>query len=187
MTSRQSRTSGAPRAVTGRLLVDRGVWETIISCATSVNAKYEVGGILLGLRRGDHLHITYATTPGPKDRSSRLQFSRSDRSHRFAAVRRWVMSGFKVDWIGEWHTHPQHTPIPSLTDIQTWQEQIKRRQAPMVYIILGLQGSWIGWMDHDSSWPLLLVQAEETERSFLFEAGGSFQSTRLSIGPHRQR
>ncbi|MEO9706594.1 MAG: Mov34/MPN/PAD-1 family protein [Nitratireductor sp.] len=151
------------------MLVDKSAWAAIISCARNEGAKHEVGGILLGLRRGKYLHVTAATLPGLRDRSSRIWFLRFDRIHQIAAVRKWLVSGFKVDWIGEWHSHPEVSPKPSLVDIQTWQSQANKRRAPMVYVILGLEGFWVGRMEQGSAGPYELELAEESDTSLLFQ------------------
>lgn len=107
--------------------------------------KPESGGILLGYRRGDHLHVTLATPPQADDFGWRYFFKRSARHHQEIALRQWYNSDKKMDYLGEWHTHPQSVPIPSSLDFSEWQKISNRRPVPMVFIIAGWDGNiWLG-------------------------------------------
>lgn len=81
----------------------------------------EAGGILLGHVRGPHLEIIEATEPTFWDRRFRFLFERKTYHHHSIAKRRWLESGGTIRYVGEWHTHPEDYPRPSLTDIQEWQ------------------------------------------------------------------
>lgn len=52
-------------------------------------SKPESGGILLGYRRGAHLHVTMATAPQASDRGWRYLFKRSARHHQEIALHQW--------------------------------------------------------------------------------------------------
>jgi len=107
--------------------------------------KPESGGILLGYRRGPHLHVTLATAPQSNDRRWRYMFERSARHHQEIALRQWTASDKKIDYLGEWHTHPQHYPSPSGTDFSEWRRICLQRQTPMVFVIMGWGGDlWVG-------------------------------------------
>jgi integrative and conjugative element protein (TIGR02256 family) len=50
-----------------------------------------------------------------------------------------------VDYLGEWHTHPEVLPSPSSLDISEWQLICRRKATPMVFMIVGMDGSlWAG-------------------------------------------
>lgn len=105
----------------------------------------ESGGILLGFRRERHLHVTDATVPLGTDSRSRTRFFRSADPHRQAAHARWRESGGTMDYVGEWHTHPELNPSPSAIDRHGWERICSSRKAPMVFIIAGtLDRQWIG-------------------------------------------
>jgi integrative and conjugative element protein (TIGR02256 family) len=53
----------------------------------------ESAGVLLGYRRGDHIHIVQATRPAPDDVRSRFSFMRRGKSHQQIATREWQRSG----------------------------------------------------------------------------------------------
>ena len=107
--------------------------------------KRESGGILLGYRRGVNLHVTTATPPQSDDRRWRFLFKRSARYHQEIALRQWTDSKRTIDYLGEWHTHPQEHPRPSMTDLSEWSKISAQRQTPMVFVIMGWNGeSWVG-------------------------------------------
>ncbi len=130
-----------------------GAWIMVEGSVLTVIARYrqkhattpESGGILTGLRRGDHLHITDLTCPGPDDRCERLAFHRSQRFHQQSAQQRWQRSQGVVDYMGEWHTHPQHKPVPSSTDQREWRALLRHYEQPLAFLIAGI-GSlvWVG-------------------------------------------
>ncbi len=105
----------------------------------------ESGGILLGYRRGSHLHVTEATVPLASDQASRTRFLRSAVPHQQAALARWRQSGGTIDYLGEWHTHPEHSPSPSTIDTRGWRRICSKRKNPMLFVIAGTQDRlWIG-------------------------------------------
>lgn len=108
----------------------------------------EAGGILIGYRRGQHLHVVDATTPGPGDRRSRYEFQRKDPVHQDTAFALWKRSRQTLDYLGEWHTHPQVNPTPSCIDTGEWAKIMCDRRVPMIFAVLGLETWWIG-VGHD--------------------------------------
>jgi integrative and conjugative element protein (TIGR02256 family) len=104
----------------------------------------EQGGLLLGLRRGPTIHVTSCTFPGPKDVSKRFSFIRQDSKHRKSATDAWSNTDYTTDWVGEWHSHPEHFPKPPTIDCQSWQSQCRRRKAAMAYLIFGISDRWVG-------------------------------------------
>jgi integrative and conjugative element protein (TIGR02256 family) len=104
----------------------------------------EGAGVLLGYRRADHIHIVQATLPGADDVRSRFSFRRRDRSHQHIATREWQASGETKDYVGEWHTHPEGRPAPSSVDLSEWRALCQKRQEPLIFLILGTEGRWVG-------------------------------------------
>lgn len=106
----------------------------------------EAGGILLGYRRGHALHVIAASEPTSKDRRSRTAFERRPTGHRGLARAHWHVSGGTVDYLGEWHTHPEDHPRPSSVDRAAWRALAQQR-APlaMLFVIVGRAGrTWCG-------------------------------------------
>jgi len=109
------------------------------------NDKPESGGILLGYRRSTHLHVTMATAPQTTDRGWRYLFKREARHHQEIALRQWIASDKKMDYLGEWHTHPEPHPSPSATDQSEWRAICGQRPSSMVFMIMGWTGEmWLG-------------------------------------------
>ena len=116
------------------ILVDHAAAENMLKC-TQQHRPLEAGGLVLGLRKGLYLHVTEITRPLPWDRQSSTRFQRSPKGHRLAALRRWRKSGGKMDWIGEWHSHPGFSLSPSSIDVRNWHRIVRQRKAGMIFPI----------------------------------------------------
>jgi integrative and conjugative element protein (TIGR02256 family) len=127
-----------------RLLIEESVLQTVIPYRQTTSTLAEAGGILLGLRRGDHLHVVKATVPGRADRRDRLGFLRFNRTHAQTARLEWENSEKTMDYFGEWHTHPEDRPRPSGLDLREWRKISKRRGEPMVFMIVSITEEWVG-------------------------------------------
>lgn len=89
------------------------------------NSKYfETGGILLGriVRNKSMVILEQARVVGSK-RKFRLAYVRNNRKAQKIINEVWMESKGVVNYIGEWHTHPNIAPIPSNTDRDTILEQ----------------------------------------------------------------
>lgn len=130
----------------GFVLFEPGVLSAINPFRQRSSKTSEAGGVLIGYRRADHLHIVEATVPGPRDAGTRVSFRRDDLSHQRRASACWQDSHGYLDYLGEWHTHPEMSPSPSGTDLRAWQEVVARRPAEVfVFAILGIEdGMWVG-------------------------------------------
>ncbi len=128
----------------GRLLIEDSVFTTLNPYRQLSHTAPESGGILLGFRRGEHLHIVEATVPSKLDRRSRFGFHRQAATHQNIALRRWRETGETMDYMGEWHSHPEDFPRPSGTDLRNWLEITVPRKEPMVFMIIGRKDDWIG-------------------------------------------
>ncbi|MGR3636185.1 MAG: Mov34/MPN/PAD-1 family protein [Shimia sp.] len=96
-------------------------------------------------------------------------FFRRDPSHQKIASKAWDGSEQKVDWVGEWHTHPETQPTPSAIDKRTWASQTRSRNSTMTYFIVGTTGAWIGICSKDARIRNLLRIGESDSR-ILFSA-----------------
>jgi integrative and conjugative element protein (TIGR02256 family) len=101
-------------------------------------SSLEAGGILLGSYRGPHIEVVQCTLPMRKDARTRFGFVRRDPGHQRAADSAWRASGRTINFVGEWHTHPEDHPRPSNVDRNTWLEQMRRRNPnPLFFLIAG--------------------------------------------------
>lgn len=128
-----------------KILVEMSVVSTIDKHKQNTSAKPESGGILLGYRRGEHLHIVRATTPQKGDVATRYSFIRKDPIHQRVALIEWQGSGQILDYVGDWHTHPECEPSPSIIDFKGWGKLIATVEKPFTFIIAGMTGKmWVG-------------------------------------------
>ena len=151
------------------ILFDKCILTKISNFTHCSGFHNEVGGILLGFRKKEHLYITKATLPGRSDQGSYSSFFRRDWSHQMIATNEWVKSGFRVDWVGEWHSHPESNPVPSSTDKTTWTNQTIKRNVDMVYVIIGFHRDWFGIKHVGASKVLKLEFVEENDTKILFQ------------------
>lgn len=128
-------------------LIERSIWEFLFSYAQTKPNATEAGGILLGHRAGDHIHITSATGPLQNDKRARLSFDRLDAGHQQIARDAWASSGGTIDYVGDWHTHPQSIPAPSPKDYVEWKKLTKVLPSSHLFAIVGMSGNrlWLGY------------------------------------------
>src|SRR5882757_868914 len=104
------------------------VFAEITHFTAAPEADLEAGGILLGCYRGPHVEILECTTPMPLDKRTGHGFVRRDPGHQRAALAAWKASDRTVNFVGEWHTHPEERPSPSRVDRATWSDQMNQRR-----------------------------------------------------------
>jgi integrative and conjugative element protein (TIGR02256 family) len=92
------------------------------------NYKKEAGGVLLGRYICNSLDIVIdeITIPMWGDRRKWFSFFRSRRPHQKVIDRLWQESEGTINYLGEWHTHPENTPAPSDTDIKGWEYKLRQ-------------------------------------------------------------
>ena len=103
--------------------------------------NHEAGGVLIGERRGQHIVIFDLSEPGPGDKSTRYSFDRNGKHHQEKVNEAHNLSSGTMQYIGEWHTHPEDHPRPSAIDRNSWKTHL-RASEPMVLAIVGRQSIW---------------------------------------------
>jgi len=108
--------------------------------------KTEAGGILLGMRRGDHFEIISATEPTKYDIRARTHWQRSRKVHSTVAKQAWQQSNGQITYIGEWHTHPENIPSPSFLDINEWHKLSAGcpYRSGYIVVVVGIDALWCG-------------------------------------------
>lgn len=119
------------------ILVESSVLDVICAYRQDSIKKHEAGGTLMGYRSGQHLHVLYATVPMPLDKRSRISFERLDPGHQRAVTKAWKESRGRVDYLGDWHTHPQLNPSPSGIDYTEWAKLGSNLNKPLLFLIVG--------------------------------------------------
>lgn len=129
--------------------IDPKVLEKVAGYRQS-NGEPEAGGILLGIFYPgiNEMLICFATTPGPEDKRSRFGFRRDGYRSTRKAKYLWKASGGVVNYLGEWHTHPEDAPQPSTTDRLSMGKQLRESTViagGLLLMIVGREGIWLGY------------------------------------------
>jgi integrative and conjugative element protein (TIGR02256 family) len=101
----------------------------------------ETGGMLLGYRgeHGGEVVITGATGPGPKARHRRYTFTPDGRWQQRELAKAYTSSGRVTTYVGDWHSHPESQPVPSVRDVKTALKVSRRKSArtphPTTFIV----------------------------------------------------
>lgn len=138
----------APQKPLTKILIESFPLEEMDLYRQDASHKTEAGGIILGYRRGTHLHVTQVTIPQISDKRHRYGFHRSAQHHQQVALKAWHASGNTMDYLGDWHTHPELHPSPSELDLNEWKKICSKRTSPMLFMIIGVSGDlWVGLGD----------------------------------------
>lgn len=115
-----------------------------------VNDNYEAGGMLIGsiITNSNEIEINDCTEPLKEDSSHRFGFKRSNK-HNEVLNDKWRNSNFTKLYLGEWHTHPQEIPVPSITDKNSWEVLLLKSNTEsdiLIFVVVGTKfmDLWIG-------------------------------------------
>ena len=127
------------------VIFSRFAANTILKYIQNDNMKPESGGLLLGYRHGNNFEITKVTVPQSKDIQKKVYFERNDSNHLsiFSMLRKH--SNRKISFLGEWHTHPESNPTPSLLDLKEWQKTKKNNNESLVFCIIGIENIYFSY------------------------------------------
>lgn len=103
----------------------------------------EAAGVLIGERRENHIVIHAISEPGQGDIRSRFTVVRKSPHHQELVNELHRISDGTMNYLGEWHTHPEKFPTPSGIDKFSWYKDINSAE-PMVLVIVGQCGMWCG-------------------------------------------
>ncbi len=111
----------------GRIKVDTYALRKMRRYRQKKKGMCESGGVLLGRHIADSKDIVVddVTTPMRNDIRCRCFFLRRMGSHQRVVTRRWRESRGSCNYLGEWHTHPEASPNPSVFDILGWKRLLK--------------------------------------------------------------
>ena len=114
----------------------------------------ENGGILLGKIKEDFSEyvITDISTPSIKDKQGPYNFIRSKEQAQIIINKKWRKSKGVINYLGEWHTHPEVKPTPSIIDIKLLNDCVKNNlmeYRELFMIIVGTEGHfYIGYQNN---------------------------------------
>jgi integrative and conjugative element protein (TIGR02256 family) len=122
------------------IILTDSVLEIICSLKQNTDKKNESGGILLGQVTDNNIYVLQVSIPNKFDRSSRYSFSRDKDSSQIIVDHAFVNSGGKTVYLGEWHTHSEPQPVISSIDKKMIQNQFKKGQFDLPFLMLLIQG-----------------------------------------------
>jgi integrative and conjugative element protein (TIGR02256 family) len=110
----------------GRFQIGADALETLSGFVQDAPGRREAGGVLLGrhIAGSADVVVDEVTTPMPGDRRRRFGFFRAAHRHQQAIDQAWKDSAGTSGYLGEWHTHPEPLPTPSLIDRVGWQYKL---------------------------------------------------------------
>lgn len=149
------------------VLLEKAVLDRMTTIVADARFRQEVGGILLGSYRGRHLHIVDMTGPQADDRGSRTRFHRTPKGHQAYARSLWQRSKGHVTHIGEWHSHPEPQPSPSLIDRASWLKTRQEQRRALAFVIVGIRGHGV-WVAADLDVINALSLIDEDDNGLLY-------------------
>jgi len=88
--------------------------------------KPESGGIITGKIHQNLIDILNCSEPTFLDQRSKYNFNRSYKSAQKYINKKFNESKGEEIYLGEWHTHPEDIPIPSNTDIKSFNKTLNK-------------------------------------------------------------
>lgn len=125
------------------ILISAKIVSTLRSHSQDGRATPESGGLLVGMVRGPHFELTDISTPSPSDVRTRHSFERRCKSHVEVVRSSWRRSMGYEAYLGEWHTHPERHPKPSVTDLRSWNVGLPKTTR-LILLIVGTESLWVG-------------------------------------------
>ena len=130
-----------------RLIIKKGVHK-ILDKFASKKAINEAGGILLGNVYNSHCEVVNITIPNKYDSFGKNFFVRSKRGAQPQINKAWKKSRGSEIYLGEWHTHFEENPTPSLTDKNLVKNSLRKTKMEIYFLFLIIVGInrtiWVG-------------------------------------------
>lgn len=125
----------------GRFQIGPAALETMLRYVQGEPTTPEAGGVMLGRHLIDtnDVVVDQVTAPQPGDRRGRFRFFRARRRHQGLIDAAWQESDGTRTYLGEWHTHPEPVPRPSVVDHLNWQRKLlfDHFSEPLFFLIVG--------------------------------------------------
>jgi integrative and conjugative element protein (TIGR02256 family) len=118
----------------------------------------EAGGVLLGkilVKAEEVVGVVAetATLPTSEDVQFRFGFRRARAPTQRTIDEAWTQSSGSRNYLGEWHTHPEAHPTPSLIDLREWARisgVAQYEQDRLIFVIVGLESLAMWSVDRDN-------------------------------------
>ena len=115
-----------------------------------INYKHqpESCGILMGEKTGEgyeYITVTDLSIPQSTDYRTPTFYKRNKAGHQDRLNELHDSSDGVIQYLGEWHTHPQNRATPSSTDYTEWLKTCQYFQdIPVIFFIAGIDSDWLG-------------------------------------------
>ena len=135
------------------LIISKGVLDTFHSYRQISPKIPESGGILLGKVFKDYIQLDKATILGNGDKQGWFFFHRNKKRAQTSICEAFLKSKGTRIYLGEWHTHKEEKPYPSLKDKFEIRRAFRKSKLNLEFIIFIIVGSdtlnnlWIGYYD----------------------------------------
>lgn len=131
------------RPAGGNFQISEKALETILTFIQDEPHKLESGGVLLGrhILGTNDIVVDQVTIPLKGDRRCHSSFFRSHFLHQAQINQAWNESKGTRTYLGEWHTHSEQIPSPSIVDRIDWQRKlfVDKFSKCLFFIILGTE------------------------------------------------
>ncbi|EMN0828787.1 Mov34/MPN/PAD-1 family protein [Providencia rettgeri] len=125
------------------VVVSINVTNALTSYRQLSDSSPESAGVLIGERRGNHIVIKAISVPNSSDIRSRFMVDRVGIHHQKTVDDAFKNSNGDWHYLGEWHTHPEDEPEPSMIDYNSWHKNL-RSSEPLILVIIGRLNFWVG-------------------------------------------
>lgn len=135
------------------IVIDKNAVDNINSFRQKQISQVEACGVIIGERKGKHFFITQFTPPMPTDIRFRYACKRNIEGHQELVDIYHSQTKGCLQYLGEWHSHPQVNAVPSQKDLNEWPITYnyiysKENISNMVCLILGTESDWLGLYHH---------------------------------------
>jgi len=127
-----------------RIELSKDVRRRMLECLAKVKRR-EIGGILMAeqLKPGEFRIVDFSLDDIT---GSAAHFVRSPEYHRAALEAFFARTGYnyaRYNYLGEWHSHPNHPSRPSEKDISSMKDLlVEERSIPFVVLLIVKRGWW---------------------------------------------
>lgn len=125
------------------LELTKDVQDRMMSCLAAAKRR-EIGGILMAeqIEPGSFRIIDFSVDDVT---GTAAHFVRSTEHHHNALKEFFDRTGndfSRFNYLGEWHSHPNHAPVPSSTDIHSMRELLREERNISFAVLLIIKRGW---------------------------------------------
>lgn len=131
------------------IIIDKIAFDQINCFRQKEISQPEACGVIIGERKDKHFFIRKFTPPMSTDFRTRCSCKRNNEGHQELVDQLHLESKGSLQYLGEWHSHPQLSAKPSTKDKNEWPNtynylSIKENIHEMICLILGTEQDWLG-------------------------------------------